>query len=716
MRSEQVIFDDLASLCASPGYIHAISAICFRDNVVVFNEELRAEDISPWFSKSRLIRTEITTLIGLMMRAPIDFTLPEPKVISDYIGQTEALLEEMHQVIKTTANEIIVSKRATKPDVNPFTCGEVLREPIFYGPESAYSFQYHNLAPRKYLKDAAWLLDNKGTNLLVGREVCMGIAELLDERLSETLDSFMDKPMADRTMLPGFTFSCDKLATLINRPVKSVRAIIESFAMPESECNVTFISLHAFNAAYAYPFIRRGDDDFIALQPYGVSEAIYETPFYWMCNDEAYAPSALRHRGEFTEAFAAQRLTHVFGTDRVFQNVEILKSKGKVLSEIDVLVVFGDRAILLQAKSKKLTQEARKGNDPELRSDFKKAVQDSVDQAFVCAELLNDPSVTLRCRDGRTVLIDEPPDTIFPLSVVAGHYPALAFQARQFLEVGHSEQISAPLVIDVFALDAITEMLDSPLRLLSYLSLRSHFGDKLITSHERTFLSYHLKKNLWVADNVDLMSLNDDISADLDVAMMVRREGYPGERTPDGILTRFAGTPFEKIITEIEHKPEPVAIDLGLMLLEMDEDRVRRINVHIDQVLKRTVADGNLHDMTIGNSAASCGLTVHCSRLGDSAAETLLRAHCARRKYSQKADSWFGIALRPDGSIHLAAKLTEPWRFNREMETMLASSLSTGPLNVGTREKSGRNHRCPCGSGKKYKHCCIDRGVFGLAK
>ena len=21
--------------------------------------------------------------------------------------------------------------------------------------------------------------------------------------------------------------------------------------------------------------------------------------------------------------------------------------------------------------------------------------------------------------------------------------------------------------------------------------------------------------------------------------------------------------------------------------------------------------------------------------------------------------------------------------------------------------KIGRNHRCPCGSGKKYKHCCL---------
>ena len=714
MRPEQAIFNDLASLCTSPGYIHAVAAISFRDNFVTFADEMKAEDLLPRFSERCLIRTEITTLIGLMMRAPIDFTLPEPKVVSGYIEQTEALLGELHQAIIAVAKEVIVSKRATESDCNPFTLGAVLREAIFYSTESAYSFQYRDLAPRKYREDAAWLLRNKDVDLVIGREVCVGIAELLKERLPETLHSFRAKPSADWTILPGFTFSCDELATRIGRPEKSVRAIVEAFTMPESENNSTFTSLHAFNAAYAYPFIRRGNDDFIMLQSYGILEALYETPFYWMCSDEAYAPSALSHRGEFTEAFAAERLTHVFGADRVFQNVEILKSKGQVLGEIDVLVVFGNRAVVLQAKSKKLTQEARKGNDLQLQSDFRKAVQESVDQAFTCAELLNDSSVTLRCRDGRTVPLAQPPDTIFPLSVVADHYPALAFQARQFLKVSPSERISPPLVIDVFALDAITEMLASPLRLLSYLSLRSRFGDKLRTSHELTFLSFHLKQNLWVEDNVDLMSLGDDISVDLDVAMMVRRDGIHGERTPDGILTRFEGTPFAKILTEIDHRPDSVAIDLGLMLLELDEDTVRRINAHIDQILKRTAADGGLHDMTIGLSAASCGLTVHCSLLGDSAAATRLRAHCAMRKYSQKADNWFGIALRPAGSIHLVAELHGPWRFSREMETMVANSLSAEPLNVGAREKPGRNHPCPCGSGKKYKHCCIDRGVSGV--
>ena len=231
---------------------------------------------------------------------------------------------------------------------------------------------------------------------------------------------------------------------------------------------------------------------------YGISEAMYESPFYWMCEDKMYAPTAFRHRGEFTETYSAERLKHVFGPERVFQNVELIKSKKEVLSEIDVLVLFGDRAIVLQAKSKRLTLEARKGNDLQLKDDFKKAVQSAVDQAVVCAELLGDKSVTLRTKNGREIFVSDRPRTIFPVTTVSDHYPALTFQARQFLNFKSNDQIVQPLAMDIFALDAITEMLTSPLRLLSYFNHRAQFGDKLVTTHEHMPLSYHLKRNLWL--------------------------------------------------------------------------------------------------------------------------------------------------------------------------------------------------------------------------
>ena len=659
MRSEQVIFDELAVLCRSKGFIHAIAYLCYRNNFVFFNEELRPEDMTHMFSDSRLIRTEITTLIGLMMRAPIDFTLPSPELVSGYIEQSQTLLEELHQVMIFAARKSMSLENAMESGKNPFTSGAALREMIFYSAESAYPSQYRDLAPRKYRADEAWLLQNKNLDLDVSRKVCRSITALLDERVTGTLKSLKDTPLPDWTMLPGFTFSCTEIAARTNHPVESVRAVVEAFTVPVDERNATFTSLHEFNRAYAYPFIRRGPDEFILLQHYGIFEALYDTPFYWMCGT-AYESTALEHRGEFTEWFAAERLTEVFGSDRVFKNVKIFRSKRGALGEIDVLVCFGNRAIVLQAKSKKLTLAARKGNERLLQDDFKKAVQDAVEQAFACAELLGDPSMTLRCRDGRTVPLTERPKTIFPISVVADHYPALAFQALRFLNVTPTERIVPPLVIDVFALDMITEMLASPLRLLSYLNLRAGIGDNMIASHERILLSYHLMRNLWLDNDAAPMLLHDDVSSDLDVAMAVRRDGVPGAEIPNGILTWFEGTHFAWIIAEIEDKEDSAAIDLGLMLLALSEDTVRTMNEDISEIMARTSEDGGLHDMTIGIPSLSTGLTVHCSWLDNGAAATRLQRHCNVQRNLHRANSWFALAIRPDGSIQLAGKLDCP--------------------------------------------------------
>jgi hypothetical protein len=81
--------------------------------------------------------------------------------------------------------------------------------------------------------------------------------------------------------------------------------------------------------------------------------------------------------------------------------------------------------------------------------------------------------------------------------------------------------------MDIFTLDVMTEMLDSPLYFLSYVNRRVGYSDKLMASHEMVILSQHLKRNLWIEKKYKMVLLEDDIGADLDVAMSVRRDQCP---------------------------------------------------------------------------------------------------------------------------------------------------------------------------------------------
>jgi hypothetical protein len=403
----------------------------------------------------------------------------------------------------------------------------------------------------------------------------------------------------------------------------------------------SFATLQDYNVTNACPILRFGPDKFVLFQHYSLLESLYESPFFWMMADKSYKAKAHANRGLFTENVAYQCLSRVFDAS-VFANVFIERSKGERIGEVDVLVLFGNRAIVLQAKAKRLTIEARKGNDLTIKDDFKKAVQESYDQALLCSRTLVEGTCKLKGADGREILLRMPITKVFLVCIVADHYPALTVQARQFLRYEASAEIAPPIVTDVFALDAIAEMLDTPLRVLSYFDLRSRFYEKYLIVSEMALLSMHLKNNLWVGDSADLVAIGGDMSVHLDAAMAVRREGLPGARTPDGILTRFTGTQVGRIIREIEFSPQPATIELGLQLLALSEDAVDQINEGVAFICSQAAKDGGSHDFSLSFKASSCGLTIHCNSRPTAEAEQWLFAHCSLRKYAEKGHRQVG--------------------------------------------------------------------------
>jgi hypothetical protein len=88
-KTEQAIFDELGQLCVSPGYIHALAFICIYNNVLGIYDELSGQDLLKMHSPDRLIRTELMTLVGLTVKSPIEFTLPDLSTIQKYIDETE---------------------------------------------------------------------------------------------------------------------------------------------------------------------------------------------------------------------------------------------------------------------------------------------------------------------------------------------------------------------------------------------------------------------------------------------------------------------------------------------------------------------------------------------------------------------------------------------------------------------------------------------------
>ena len=127
MRPEQEIFDELAALCVTSGYIHAIAHVCTRDNMIQYDQEIKPEDLHNLHGYSRLVRTEIMSLLGLLVKQEVDYALPTPTVMEVYLTKTESLLEETHNAMLGDFMSAITSDQASDPDHNPFTFGRMLR-------------------------------------------------------------------------------------------------------------------------------------------------------------------------------------------------------------------------------------------------------------------------------------------------------------------------------------------------------------------------------------------------------------------------------------------------------------------------------------------------------------------------------------------------------------------------------------------------------------
>lgn len=714
-RSEAVILEELERLCASPGYIHALSFLCFRENFAHYSDEFKTEDLAHAKSLTRLIRTEISLLIGLMVKSTINLNLQPDSIIEKQINKSEELLEELHHSMNAKLLENLKSSDRTS---SSFMSGLAIREPIFYAGEYAYIFQYRDFAVERYENDKTWIQNNKGFTPENVNVVIKSIANIQIKKFEIIYKKISEEKVFPSTLLSAFSFTKEELAYETGYAPDIVYKVLKAFSLKEIPCNQKFCEIGSFNQIIAYPIIPSDNETFILFQNYNLAESSYDSPTFWMSEDKSYIEQAKKNRGQFSESFSAKRLGNAIGKNHIHKNVCVIKGKNRI-GEIDVLVIYGDRALIVQAKSKKLTEEARKGYDKAIQSDFQKAVQDSYDQAYRCAEALGDENCYLIDEWGNPLNIRQNYSEIFLFCVISEYYPSLARQAEHFLKKHEHPIISYPYVMDIFFLDVLCEFLNKPLRFFNFLHQRLKYYTNLTSENELPILAYHLTHNLFFNSDFTHITLSDDLSLPIDIAMAVRREGMPGEETPKGILTKYKNSFFEDLIEQISSNENDNLFDIGYFLLEIGENSVRDFSKNCLSMIINAQKDRSAHDFSLVFDKK--GITVNTNFEDIVDARKKLRLHCEAKKYQQKAHQWFGLLLSPqDGALKYAVGLNFPWEESEIKENLVKIFLRKTPKisrtnlakNSTRNNKIGRNKSCPCGSGKKYKKCCLDlKGV-----
>jgi len=173
------------------------------------------------YSSTRLNRNEITTLLGLMVRQPLELTIPDDETLVKYISRTDALMQELHNCMSFSMFDSMIQELKGGTEAPKLVHGAAMREPIFYCTESAYSFQYRDFFLEKHTPDDQWLLKNKGFDSTQARIVAHSMCSMIDDRATTLFRKIHETKKPPRLIYLFLNFRQMKFQSAASSPSKS---------------------------------------------------------------------------------------------------------------------------------------------------------------------------------------------------------------------------------------------------------------------------------------------------------------------------------------------------------------------------------------------------------------------------------------------------------------------------------------------------------------
>lgn len=690
----------LEALTRERGFIYNLAFILMRD---MFFDPSKAADID-WHD--HLSFQELTFLVGLLVKHEINFEIPTQEESSKQFEQTYSLFKELHQKhtnrIAKKVTDDIANKEAneTAPDNHReiFGSADSITEAIFYSGSGAYDFQYLDFAIKKYQKDSDWLMKNKGLEIPSATEIA-GFLKKFNEQ------KYMARPHMDSEDFSGLcqaalSVSCFTLED-IKGYGKNVEPFLGAFSLVPGTVNRNLEMPGQYNELQSRPIVKFQDGRFFLPVGFNLTESIYESPFYWMNSDPTYRSEALRHRGEFAEEFAAELLRSVFGKNNVYTRVEVKKDKGTTVTDIDVLVIVGNKAIIAQVKSKRLTELSRIGNEEKLKKDFESAVQEAYDQGHLSRSAIVDKSNKLFV-DGKELILSEQIDDAYILCLTLDHYPAVTQQVDVYLK---KEPIDPfPIAISMFDLDILTFYLSDPFEFLYYIHQRIKYYERFNADSEITLLAVHLKHKLQPHNEYDMESYDNSFTQLIDANFPALRGSFSKTEVTQKLHSEWKNAEFKKLIDEVKSTGEPGFTDAIFFLYDIAGKRADKLVEIINQLKEKTAKDHQTHDARLVYNEFKAGITVMTGSGSLNELRKKLVPHSITSKYKSRADIWLslGIIVKSKNFVDVLGFDKERWKLDSEFEEVMKDHLEP---NRPTGNKIGRNEKCTCGSGKKYKRC-----------
>ncbi len=391
-------------------------------------------------------------------------------------------------------------------------------------------------------------------------------------------------------------------------------------------------------------------------------------------------------------------------------------------TEADVVVLWGPFLIVAEAKGKKVDQDSFRGGLRKLKYAISKNIGDAFEQAQRLVRALEiDGCLQLKERStGRTIDVDRDSlHRIMPISVTLQHLLGIPTQLAATQRFGLFKGNAYPWSVSIDDLDVITRFSGTPDVFLHFIERRLAHQKLNITlkGDELDIFGHYLDNRLHPEVYEHRKEILNGPSR--------RLIGFHGgeERFEPFYVSEWYGTemPTEAVglkvpdevgavLEELRNRTDDNARWIAFTLLGLSDaaltnlaDAMKLVRTKAaegSRIIRTTFLDGNV----VVSVLAHVGLTD--SKFFKALQERTFIEHYRAR--TSRAIT-FGLHQNSPKVFDCALWLDCEWEHDENMEQLLEKDRQTNkthflPHNL---EEPGRNSPCPCGSGRKFKRCCI---------
>lgn len=409
-----------------------------------------------------------------------------------------------------------------------------------------------------------------------------------------------------------------------------------------------------------------------------------------------------KKKGEYLEDQSLELIQQILPGCDVYKNL-----KYGIDDEVDGIVIYDNHIFIVEAKSNKFTLGARQGDINKIKRNTKDIVEKAYQQAIRAKKyIISNELVEFRDKNKKTVLTINRNDinniylinaTLEPLNHISSDLSSL----KEFGFIQDDEWIWSIYLND---LRIISEIIELPSEFLVYIERRIKYNDfpQIKMAEEIDIFGYFLSEGLYF-DDIDfpksgfMLNIDSSFSKNIDLYYHWKEVAFNKVQKKPAFFDGCKNN-IKFLVEKIENTNKKNLSILTKFLLSLDCYTHELIKEQITLIIKSQRTDFHTY---IDN--ANIGVVFVSKRIYT---YDQLYQQCELYAYERKINNWFVIIIGND-SVDFEQFYYEN-KPSELLEEKVAGLKEYRLLQtLEAKKKLGRNETCPCGSGKKYKKCCL---------